>query len=244
MLFYWVNGNQFVSGNITFPELITRAVSLIMDLNVDGEFCVRFGKSKAELDAMGLGGKTWVECVLWHVSEDEQQRHDYLPDALEHHRRIASRMATHLQLTCDNVARFAWYLGAMISPSPEQARANARLAQQHLLRTKPEHRTPLESLIMSDDVFMNLLGMYCDIDPAVLLWRNSGKYEHVYKFIVVRFHSQPDHVLHCESIHAQWKWVEEVKRGIKFKLLSAILNLQALIANCGGLADPDPNKQQ
>jgi hypothetical protein len=243
MLLYWVNGKQFVSGHCSFSSLVDRAIATIMDLKVDEEFCKRFGKSMAELDALGLADKTWVECVLWKVAETNQQRTDVLPEALEYHRRISSRMGTHLQLTCNNVARFAWLLGGMISPDADQARASARLAQHHLLRTKTADATKLESLLLGDQTLMSQLSVFADLDPPMLLWRNRSKFAELYKFIVVRFHSNPDHVLHCESVHAQWKWVEEVKRGIKFKLLNSILKLQSRLHNFGCLADPDPSVQ-
>ena len=44
--------------------------------------------------------------------------------------------------------------------------------------------------------------------------------------MALRFLCQPDSVLHCESLHAQWKWLEHDRRGIPFKMRNAILRLQ------------------
>ncbi len=64
-------------------------------------------------------------------------------------------------------------------------------------------------------------------DPALAcIWRKDGRTAHLFRFIADRFAGAPDSVGFCESIHAQWKWLEVNRRGMKFKLLNSLLKLR------------------
>jgi hypothetical protein len=237
MLFYWVFAHQHICGNTSFDALVERASTLIMDMSISEEFLKRIELLPTDASLQGI--TTWVEVVARVVAPNHNATAEFLPDLLEHHRKVATRMVTHLGLTCNNVMRFSWLLGGMLSPDAEQARSSARQAQSHLLRVPAAHRTLLEQSLMADDNLMAQLGQFADMHPPCLLWRNNAKFADLFRLLAVRFHSNPDHVLHCEGTHAKWQWLTLQKRGLKFKLLNAILKLQARLHHFGCLEDED-----
>ena len=239
LLFYWVNGKQRISGNTSFDKLIERATDLIVDLSISKEFLERLQMLRDDLVPLNLEYETWVEVVVRWIAPNRQVGSDFLLEAMEHHGKVARRMTTHLSLTCSNILRFSWLLGGMLSTDTMEARCCARLAHDHLLRVPEGHRTPLESTIVLDGPLMTQLGQFSEMHPPCLLWRNNAKFADLFKYVAVRFCSNPDHVLHCESVHAKWQWLTSTKRSLKFKLLNSILKLQEHITQYGGLAEED-----
>ena len=115
---------------------------------------------------------TWVEVCLENAVPDEQLRADIKNDILEHHRAVSVRIASHLQLTMENVARFGWLLGGMLNKNAVQAQEPARLAQRHLLTKSTS--SPLAAAIAANDVLMQELERFCTAVPPVMLWRGQG----------------------------------------------------------------------
>jgi hypothetical protein len=56
-----------------------------------------------------------------------------------------------------------------------------------------------------------------------------GRTKYLFKFLADRFVGAPDSVGDSESIHAVWKRVEETRRGVKFKLMNALLKLRSYV---------------
>jgi hypothetical protein len=53
----------------------------------------------------GWVGVSWVQVLIKLFIGSEQLQHDSAPDLLELHRGISLRIATHLQLTLENIVR-------------------------------------------------------------------------------------------------------------------------------------------
>ena len=64
------------------------------------------------------------------------------------------------------------------------------------------------------------------LEPVVL-WRDGGRYAALFRWLAVRFLCNPDHVIECESIHAQWRWIEVVAHNINMKQLDAQLLIRS-----------------
>ena len=146
---------------------------------------------------------------------------------------MSFRMASHLQLTFDNILRWSWLLAGSLNSNPTLARQSAREAVACLFPKPPP--SPLATWFRSSDELMRLLQMFADEEPPILLWHGAGKYETLFRFVAARFASTPDRVLDCEGIHSQWKWLEITKRSLKLKSLNAILRLSSYIHYNGDL---------
>ena len=92
---------------------------------------------------------------------------------------------------------------------------------------------------MMEPMYMDQLGLFCDHEPPVLLHKGNGAFADLFKFMCMRFLCCPDSVLDSESVHALWKWIEETKRGLSFKVLNALLKLQVYLGDYGDF--PGPN---
>jgi hypothetical protein len=156
-----------------------------------------------------------------------------MPALLEVHRSMSFRMASHLQLTFDNILRWSWALAGTLSANPESARDGAREAIRSLFPTPP--KSQLSVWFRENEELMRQLQMFADEEPPRLLWHCHGKYATLFKFVAARFCSTPDHVLDCEGIHSQWKWIEETRRNVKLKSLNAILKLASYVHFHGDL---------
>lgn len=181
----------------------------------------------------GWVGLTWVEVLLDLYVSDDALRSQSKVDVMEHHRFVSTRIATHMQLTFENIARFSWLLGAMLSPNPEVAQENAREVRR-ILATKSSHSC-LAMHIAEDEELMSQLNAYCEVSPPVALWQGRLAYKGLFIFISARFLANPDHVLDCEGVHSRWKWICDAKHSVKMKTLNAVLKLSAHILHYGDL---------
>ena len=118
------------------------------------------------------------------------------------------------------------------------AQAGAREFKRHLLQLREDERSPYDKSFTEDDSNMRELNLFCEQDPPTLLWRRKGAFRTLFTFLAVRFLTNPDNVLRCEGIHAQWGWLELMKLGLSFKVLNAILKIQDYVNTFGGLPDP------
>ena len=96
---------------------------------------------------------------------------------------------------------------------------------KHLATTKPGNRTAFEHYMFTEDGLWKNLEEFSQAEPAVLLWRDNGKYEQLFKFLAPRFLLAPDHVLDAERMHARWQWECLDKRALKLQTLNASLKL-------------------
>ena len=108
----------------------------------------------------------------------------------------------------------------MLSPNADMAQRAARELHDKLIRTTAAAMTTFEKSFVNDRR-MEMLASFAGKNPPVVLWRDQGRYAELYRWLAVRFLGNPDHVLDCESVHAQWQWIEAVARGVKMKQLNA-----------------------
>lgn len=91
-----------------------------------------------------------------------------------------------------------------------------------------------QATFLDDDELMTQVSQFADIDPPVLLWHAGGKFAQLFRFLAVRFLACPDHVLDAEGVHARWKWISMIKRGVSFPMLNAILKVNSYLEQNGG----------
>ena len=162
-----------------------------------------------------------------HCCEGSAFSHeDALRDALTCHMAVATNTATHLQLVFENVMRTSWLAGAVLSPDAAAAQRAARELHDKLIRTHETAQTTFEKAVVADGR-LEMLAAFVDRPEPVVLWRDGGRYAALFRWLAVRFLGNPDHVLECESVHAQWQWIEAVAHNIKMKQLNAQLAVRA-----------------
>ncbi len=232
----WANAHARVAEVTSLDALVAKAVHTLTDpTTVDDEFLVVRRLSRAALAARGWAGKSWVEVAVLHCFGGDARRcEDVLPESYTYHTSISSAAAAHLQLVFQNIFRTSWIAGAMLSKDAVQAQHAARQIHQKLVGIDAASMTAFERAFVADGR-MELLASFAKRDPPVLLWRDGGRYEGLYRWLAVRFLSNPDNVLQCESIHAQWQWIETCARSIKLKQLNAVLQIRAWIQTFGEL---------
>ena len=103
---------------------------------------------------------------------------------------------------------------------------------------RKQYKSGFEKAFYTDSRLQEQLAAFITADPPSVLWRNQGAYATLFRFLAIRFLGQPDSVLHCESFHAQWKWLEAAKRALKFKSLNAFLKIGAFLRFNNGSFPP------
>ena len=181
----------------------------------------------------GWFGYTWVGVLLELHGPAEPLRTECKVEILEHHRVVATRMQTHLQLTFENIARFSWTLGTMLDPDPAQAQASAREARRAIVTKSSTSR--LMRFVAEDEQLMTQLCAFCERTPPLCLWHGKLSFKDLFVFIACRFLSNPDHVLDAEAVHAKWQWIALAKRNVKLKTMNSILKLSSFISEHGDL---------
>ena len=203
---------------------VSREEQLRMDLSAENQL------SWIEMALMLVPGMTREECEL------------VLPDLMKRHQMIASRMASHLALTCLNVAKSSWLSAQVLSMNADSARTGARLFHQHLIRLQANTASPYDAEWLQDEVKMAQLADFADMEPPCLVWRNRGVFRDMFIYLADRFLGAPDSVLDAEGVHARWKWVEHVHRRIEFSSLNAVLRLNDYITAHGDLPPDDETR--
>ena len=216
------------------------AIALITDVEtVDDEFLVAHRLTRADLAARGWAHMGWVEIAVRHCCEgDAFSQDDVLRDAYAFHMPVATNIAAHLQLVFENVMRTSWLAGAVLSPDAASAQRAARELHDKLIRTDAAARTTFEKAFVEDGR-LEMLAAFADRPAPVVLWRGDGRYAALFRWLAVRFLGNPDHVLQCESVHAQWQWIEAIAHNIKMKQLNAQLLVRAWLQHHHDLPSHD-----
>ena len=126
---------------------------------------------------------TWVGLAVLQVVADPDLVEGRLSEALEFHLSVTSQAAAHLNLLKDNTFRTPWMAAKLLAKDPRLARGAAVDLVKHLATTKPGNRTEFEQHLFTKDGLWKDLEEFSRAEPAVLLWRDDGKYEGLFKFL-------------------------------------------------------------
>lgn len=233
-LFHYIEGKQHVALNTTLSDLFDRAQNIISDLGIDAHVERFLGVTADRIDALraatGARIQNWVElCVRMEVSATTAEQDDMFDECTSFHSRVSLRMRSHLSLNSKNIHRTTWASARMLSTSPQLAKESANLLRSQLVSLRPGQATAFEACVLDDELFMRDLALICDDPLPACIWRKRGRTKYLFKFLADRFVGAPDSVGDSESIHAVWKRVEETRRGVKFKLMNALLKLRSYV---------------
>ena len=235
-LLYWNGKHNHLARETSCEELFDKGSALVLDTDVSGEAVTRLGSTPEEVAAMDPRPKTWVELCVYNVVGDMDLVAARLPGALDFHRAVATKAASHLKLLKDNTLRTPWLAARMLSGNKAAAKAAASELLKHLDTTRPTNRTAFEVHLSETEGLYADLVAFANADPPVLLWHGHCKYEGIFRFLAPRFLLAPDHVLDCERTHAKWQWACAKARAMKLPKLNALLRMTAYVQ--GNLAFP------
>ena len=218
-LLHWIGKHPVVASDITWDELMQKAVGLILNLEITPQVLQRFNMGEDHIDG------TWVHLAVLEVVGDRDLVAESLQEALEFHRIVSDQTAAHLNLLADNTYRTPWLAAKLLSKDKALAKDAAGALVRHIVTTKPSNRTSFEEHLIDQAELWKNLEEFAKAEPPVLLWHDNGKYERLFKFLAPRFLLAPDHVLHAERIHARWQWSCNQKHALKMHTLNAFLRL-------------------
>ena len=233
-LYYWSGKHQIVSEEMGWDQLVQKASSLILDLEITDKVLERFKMTEVDLAGMHARPRTWVELAVLQVVGEEDLIGEKLQEALDFHRSISDQAAAHLNLLLDNTYRTPWLAAKLLSQDKALARDSAAALMRHMASTRPENRTAFEQYMFDREDLWWCLEHFSKREPAVLLWHDHGRYESLFKFLAPRFLLGPDHVLDAERVHARWQWICDQKRNYRLQTLNADLRLMHYLENNQG----------
>ena len=237
-LHHWTSKWNYVAAHESFSDLVKRAADIVTDLSVDDTVLKHLGITRDEYDALPAHHANWIEVSCMSVPGGNAAENDEMvPICLEFHKRVATRMSSHLTLTVLNMNRSHWLSAQIVSKKPQVARAGARLFHDHLVRLRDDQMSEYEAAFVSDDVLMCQLSAFADYPTPICVWHKGIAFAELFMFIADRFLGAPDSVVDCEGCHAKWQWIMGAKRGIRFKTLNAILKIKAWMQHYGSLPD-------
>ena len=230
-LYYWSGKNPSVACETSWEDLMARAVSLILSLDITPEVLERFRVQESTLEAMVNRPKTWVDLAVLQVVGEEALVAERLQESLDFHRTVTDQAAAHLHLLADNTFRTPWLAAKLLSKDKDVARDAACSLVKHLSTTRPLNRTSFEKHVFTTQHLWQSLVEFSKAEPAVLLWHDDGRYESLFKFLSSGFLLGPDHVLDAERIHSRWQWSCRTKRSQKLQALNGTLRLMHYLEN-------------
>lgn len=221
----WNSRHPRLVVSTSWDALLELAQNTILDLEISEKVRERFGWTEESLAALDPPLASWVELAVLDVVGDRDLVEQHLVSALDFHKRVAGRAASHLALVGDNTFRTPWLAARMLAADAREAQDAAKALVRHLVTTKASNRTHFESYLFDTRPLYDNLVEFSSAEQAVLVWKGGRKYEVLFRFLAPRFLLAPDHVLDCERVHARWQWSCSEKRGLKLHTLNACLRL-------------------
>ena len=230
-LLYWTAKHPSVSCATSWDQLMQKAVTFILSLEITPKVIERFKMNEEDLDALIARPKTWVDLAVLQVVGDENLVAERLQETLDFHRSVSDAAAAHLNLLFENTYRTPWLAAKLLSTDRALAKDASVALVRHIVTTRPGNRTPFEEHLFTSEELWKSLEEFSHAEPPVLLWHSHGRYETLFKFLAPRFLLNPDHVLDSERVHARWQWACIRKRGVKLPGMNAELRLSHHLEN-------------
>ena len=232
-LYYFAKSKEYIAEHTNFKDIIEKAATIIWDIRVDKYVMEILQISQQDLDDQGWNANTqitWMEMCLYScdgISPSEVP--DLLPQYEQAHFKIATSMSTYVRQVAANMET-SYRAAGILSTNPVAAQLAAKTYMQHLKDHKfRDDSHKFDKQVFDNATLMEQLEHFGSRDVPVLVWRDNGKYKDLFYFLAMRYVAQPDSVLPCEGVHAQWQWIALQRRNISLKLLNALLKLWSYI---------------
>jgi hypothetical protein len=235
-LFHENKSLHYIVRKYTYDSIVEKATHIIMGLDVASHVLEVLNIEESDLDPEEKT-QGWLELILKRRAG--AQAEDFREEVLSYHGKIALRMSGHLRLTWENMNTSMWVSGGILSMDADTARTSARLFHRLLIQKRIDELRPYEKACLNNESMMKNLDEFANQDPPSLVWRMHGKFAILFCFLAPRFLGCGDTVLDVESVHARWKWISEVSRGMKFRMLNCTLRLKKHLESYGDFGDDD-----
>jgi hypothetical protein len=226
--------HTIIDGDRSYEDVLKKALEILTNKFVDDHVLEVLGLTWADLREIGWTDHTnlqWIEvAILMIPGIGQADCNEMFEEVVKYHDMVAIKMATHLQGVALSIETRGVVLASQIlSKDPAKAQNGAQRLRDHIVGTHPDKRSKFDSYILnSHDLWSELL-QFAIRAVACVVWHGDGAFQHLFVFLAVRLATAPDTVLDCEGTHAKWQWLMNVKRGISFKMLVAMLKLFSYI---------------
>ena len=231
-VYYFVEGHENIALATDIDELFGKASKVLTDTMCDRETTKLLDTTADILAARGFA----VDCHWVHVAIKLTPELSEARAAAESsqyqafYNKVVMRMQSHLSLNVANIRRSTWVAAKLLSSNPASAKAAANellwAPSTGIMRLRPDQCSAFETSLLASSTLMEQLHWVADFPHPKCIWQYGSTCADLFIFIADRFGGAPDHVLHCESVHAQWKFIELLRRKLKFKQLNAHLKLR------------------
>ena len=208
-MYYYCKEHTHIAFKTTFADLIGRASTIVTSLAADDDFFRSFYLTRDEVLARGitqhqLDTMNWVELVMRTADGMTDAEFTNTVDAmLRFQSLVAFKMASHMQLTANNMERAPWIAARILCNDPIRAVEGANEFFEHIIRRTDARMTAFERSFMADDELRIQLEDFKDQqgEPHTwkCVWQRGGRYAKLFKFLIARFGGAPDSVLQCEG---------------------------------------------
>ena len=182
-LLRWNGKHSKVAAATSWDELIGQAQGVVMDLELTDKAVLRLGSTPEAVAALATRPKTWVHLCIYEIVGNEDLVHRHLEQALDFHRKVTSKAASHVALLGVNTLRTPWLAAKLLSCDKAIANAAAATLVRHLASTRPGNRTLFEQHLFDTEHLYKQLVAFSQADPPVLLWHGHGSHEGLFKFL-------------------------------------------------------------
>jgi hypothetical protein len=141
-LLYYNQKHPTIASSTSWDELLQKAVSEILDLDITPKVLNRFSSNEEALGAMKTRPRTWVALAVLQVVGEEDLVSEWLQQALDFHRSVSDQAAARLNLLFENTYRTPWLAAKLLSKDKVLAQIAAAFLVRHLVTTRPANREP------------------------------------------------------------------------------------------------------
>ena len=110
----WSGKHHTIARALSWPDLVAKATDIILNLSVSEACLERFHTSMEAFDVLDPKPTSWVEFAVLHVVGDRDLVGRYIREALDFHRVVAGKAASHVALIGYNTFRTPWLAAKLL----------------------------------------------------------------------------------------------------------------------------------
>ena len=186
-LYYWSKLHVHIAAHWTFSALVDKAAEIITSVRIDDQVMKYLDVTPNDLIEMDIHDRaslSWIELICNFVPDTTNEEADAMVAFCnEFHTVVSMRMASHLQLTAQNMDRSTWLSARILSKDPVVAKEGAKLFYHQLTRLRDDEMTPYERAFSNDEILLQQLSDFCDLPQACCGWHKGRLFSLLFIFL-------------------------------------------------------------